>query len=142
MVMVLNALEVEPPLSPTYAPYKFFTQDVVFYDERLLDIIRPAQVQFSGITLSELADIIRVFGVEVETSYASSAALNHFRDMVVSALNHKNQAVIVNFCHRVLGEDGCGHFSPVGDYNQEYDSFLILDVARYKNKPFWVKAAD
>ena len=34
---------------------------------------------------------------------------------------------------------GDGHFSPVGGYHPEKDLVLILDTARFKYPPHWVK---
>jgi protoporphyrinogen oxidase len=54
----------------------------------------------------------------------------------------KNGFVIVNFLRRALGEEIGGHISPLGAYDEKSDRFLILDVARYKYPPVWVKTAD
>ena len=42
---------------------------------------------------------------------------------------------------RSLGQDTGVHISPVAAYDADADAFLILDVARYKYPPVWVKAA-
>jgi hypothetical protein len=39
----------------------------------------------------------------------------------------------------VIGQTGDGHFSPVGAYDPVSDSVLILDTARFKYGPHWVK---
>ena len=36
---------------------------------------------------------------------------------------------------------GEGHFSPLGAYDSKTDSFLLMDVARYKYPPVWVKTS-
>jgi hypothetical protein len=46
--------------------------------------------------------------------------------------------VIVNYDRAVLGQNGSGHVSPIGAYDEETDSVLVLDVARYKYPPVWV----
>lgn len=35
-----------------------------------------------------------------------------------------------------------GHISPLAAYDRETDRFMILDVARYKYPPVWVKTED
>ena len=40
-----------------------------------------------------------------------------------------------NVCARAGG----GHFSPIGGYHAPSDSALILDVARFKYPPYWVR---
>lgn len=39
-----------------------------------------------------------------------------------------------------MGKVGGGHFSPLGAYHASTDSFLIVDVAKYKYPPVWVAA--
>ena len=41
-----------------------------------------------------------------------------------------------------IGQEIGGHISPLAAYDDESDRFLILDVARYKYPPVWVKASD
>jgi hypothetical protein len=39
--------------------------------------------------------------------------------------------------------DGCagdGHFSPIGGFHTQRDLVLILDTARFKYAPHWVRA--
>ena len=43
---------------------------------------------------------------------------------------------------KALGEERGGHISPLGAYDEKADRFLILDVARYKYPPVWVKTSD
>ena len=43
---------------------------------------------------------------------------------------------------KTLGEERGGHISPLGAYDEKADRFLILDVARYKYPPVWVKTSD
>jgi hypothetical protein len=43
---------------------------------------------------------------------------------------------------RALGQQIGGHISPLAAYDAKADRFLILDVARYKYPPVWVKTAD
>ena len=41
-----------------------------------------------------------------------------------------------------LGQEKYGHISPLAAYDAKADRFLILDVARYKYPPVWVKTSD
>jgi hypothetical protein len=50
--------------------------------------------------------------------------------------------VIVNFNRASLGQEGEGHFSPLVAHDPASDSFLILDVARYKYPPAWVNSKE
>ena len=48
--------------------------------------------------------------------------------------------VVVNYLRKALGQVGGGHISPLAAYDPQNDSFLVLDVARYKYPPVWVTA--
>ncbi|KAK1747530.1 hypothetical protein QTG54_001493 [Skeletonema marinoi] len=48
---------------------------------------------------------------------------------------------MINYHRQGLGQVGGGHFSPLGSYHPPTDSFLIMDVAKYKYPPVWVGAA-
>ena len=48
----------------------------------------------------------------------------------------------MNFLRKALGEERGGYISPLGSYDEKADRFLILDVARYKYPPVWVKTSD
>ena len=50
--------------------------------------------------------------------------------------------MIVNYLRKALGEQIGGHISPLAAYDGKADRFLVLDVARYKYPPVWVKTAD
>ena len=50
------------------------------------------------------------------------------------------ESVLIASYHRgTLGQTGTGHFSPVAAYSPTHDSVLILDSARFKYDPHWVK---
>ena len=51
----------------------------------------------------------------------------------------KSTVMVVSFCRQSLGQTGDGHFSPIGGYDEEGDRVLVLDVARFKYPPYWVK---
>ena len=50
--------------------------------------------------------------------------------------------MIVNYYRKAMGEEVGGHISPLAAYDVKADRFLVLDVARYKYPPVWVKTAD
>ena len=58
-----------------------------------------------------------------------------------SALIDPYARVMINYDRKGLGQVGGGHFSPLGAYHEKTDSFLIMDVAKYKYPPVWVGAA-
>ena len=45
---------------------------------------------------------------------------------------------LLNYSRKAVGQDGDGHISPLAAYDADSDSFLVLDVARYKYPPVWI----
>lgn len=138
-VTVLNSLGIDAPDDPQIYPYKMFTQDNIFTDA-VLHHRRPLDVEKGGNTLEQLASIVSVLDVHVETVFANSLDLDGCRDTLVTALKSPNQRVIVDFNRKTLHQKGSGHFSPLAAYHSGEDRFLLMDVARYKSPPCWVTA--
>lgn len=47
--------------------------------------------------------------------------------------------LVVSYNRKILQQTGTGHFSPIAAYDPKTDSALILDTARFKYPPHWVK---
>jgi hypothetical protein len=141
MVMVLNAIGAPAPASPEYQPYTTFTQDNVLNEKT--DAIRSRDaILHRGMTLDQLGGILSLYPVMVEVHHAETGGVDEFRKLASESLARKNRFVIVNFQRKALGEVSGGHISPLAAYDERSDRFLILDVARYKYPPVWVKTAD
>jgi Phytochelatin synthase len=70
--------------------------------------------------------------------HAADLSAADMRARLMTAIGRPDSRVIVNFNRASLGQEGEGHFSPLVAYDPASDSFLILDVARYKYPPAWV----
>jgi hypothetical protein len=141
MVMVLNAIGAPAPTTPEFQPYTVFTQDNVLNEKT--DAIRSRDaILHHGMTLDQLGGILGLYPVGVEVHHAETGGVDEFRKLASETLATKNRFVIVNFLRKALGEEIGGHISPLGAYDEKSDRFLILDVARYKYPPVWVKTAD
>jgi Phytochelatin synthase len=141
IVMVLNALGVPAPAVPEYTPYRTFTQDNVL-DERT-DAILPREVLArQGMTLDQIGGILATQPVKAEVHHASDSSADEFRKLASAYLAEPGHFVIVNYLRKAIGEEIGGHISPLGAYDAKADRFLILDVARYKYPPVWVKTAE
>lgn len=140
--MVLNALvpKEERPRVPEWDPYRFFAQSVFFTPE--VEKIAPRKdVLNKGMTLQQLGDALATFPVRVEVCHASDKSAEAFRLDAKEVLS-SSHCLIVNYLRTGVGQVGGGHFSPLAAYHEKSDSFLILDVARYKYPPSWVKTTD
>jgi Phytochelatin synthase len=141
MVMVLNALGVPAPTTPEYQPYHTFTQDNLL--DASTDAVLPrAVLAKQGITLDQLGKLLAMHPVTVEVHHAGDASLDAFRAAARDHLAAKDHFVLVNYLRKALGQEIGGHISPLAAYDAKADRFLILDVARYKYPPVWVKASD
>jgi Phytochelatin synthase len=86
-------------------------------------------------TLNEFRnDLISVLTTTTNTADDDSSS-NH-------NMNNNNTMLVVSFSRASLQQTGDGHYSPVAAYHQATDSVLILDVARFKYPPYWVRVPD
>ncbi len=138
--VVLNSLGIEAPDEPQIYPYKMFTQDNIFTDE-VLHHRRPLDVEKGGSTLEQQAVVLQALHVGVETYFGSDLDLETCRRLLIDTLQSPDRRVIVDFNRKTLGQKGSGHFSPLAAYHEGEDRFLLMDVARYKAPPCWVKAS-
>ncbi|MGO9703124.1 MAG: phytochelatin synthase family protein [Xanthobacteraceae bacterium] len=141
IVMVLNALHTPAPTTPEYQPYHTFTQDNLL--DAHTDAILPREVLArQGMTLDQLGALLSLHPATVEVHHAEDGGLDVFRSSARDYLAAKDHFVIVNYLRKSIGQERGGHISPLAAYDAQADRFLILDVARYKYPPVWVKAAD
>lgn len=139
-VMVLNSLGVDAPDDPQIYPYKMFKQENIFTDE-VLHHRRPLEIEKGGNTLEQLATIFDALHVGVEVYFGSDLDVDGCRGKLIEVLEAADQRVIVDFHRKTLKQKGGGHFSPLAAYHEGEDRFLLMDVARYKLPPYWVKAS-
>ncbi|VIO94743.1 Phytochelatin synthase family protein [Brugia malayi] len=133
LVMVLNALEVDPG-RVWKSPWRF-------YHESMLDCCVPLDdIKKTGITLSQFACLAECNKLYTEVKYANSKSefLNILRENVKQCMAVDDTILVVSYNRQVLGQTGAGHFSPLGAYHEESDQILIMDVARFKYPPHWV----
>jgi hypothetical protein len=93
-------------------------------------------------TLDQLGGLLALHPLTIEVHHAANGGLDSFRAAARNYLAAKDHFVIVNYLRRAIGQQSGGHISPLAAYDAKADRFLILDVARYKYPPVWVKASD
>jgi hypothetical protein len=141
IVMLLNALDVPAPTTPEFEPFRTFTQDNVL-NEATEKILPQEILARQGMTLDQLGELIRSYGVQAEVHHAADSSLDEFRALAQDHLGSPDRHVAVNYLRRAIGQERGGHISPLAAYDAETDRFLILDVSRYKYPPVWVEADD
>lgn len=95
-------------------------------------------VSFSGLTLEELAKVLRAHGLQVTIVHAEHSDVASFRNAAQSALSEPLTFLVTNYDRRGLGQSGAGHISPIGAFSPSTDHLLVLDVAAYKYPYAWV----
>jgi hypothetical protein len=139
MVMIFNALQLPAPAVPEFDPYRTFTQDNVL-DARTEAILPRETIKKQGMTLDQLGLLLATQPVAVEVHHAADGSLAAFRSKAEEYLGKPDHFVVVNYLRKSIGQERGGHISPLAAYDKETDRFLILDVARYKYPPVWVRA--
>jgi len=138
-VIALNALSIEALESPVLGEYRMFTQEE-FFTKSVSAIINQKVVNERGLVLEELTDILKIFPLKVFKYEAKDLSIEEVRKLIVSALKNPHQCVLALYLRSELNQEGSGHWSPLAAYDSESDSFLVLDVAKYKYPPMWINA--
>lgn len=96
-----------------------------------------------GIQLRQFAGLLKANGLEAQLRVADSELQDEgIKAELVANLKTKNDFVIVNFARKALGQQGGGHISPLGAYDEQSDSFLLMDVNPNRASWVWVKSKD
>lgn len=136
-VTVLNAMPIEKPVDPAYAPYAYFTQSN-FFSPEVVKVISPQTVLTMGMTREEMAEVLRRQGVSATSVAGDTFTDDSLRSLLQKALGDDGQFVLANYFRANLGQVGGGHWSVLAAYDAESGRVLILDVAKYKYTPAWV----
>ncbi|CCI42660.1 unnamed protein product [Albugo candida] len=133
LAMCLNALQIDPG--------RLWKGTWRWYSEELFDCCTSLSVaREKGISLSEFLCLAKCNGVQTEEYRASKALkMDQFRSLVKRCCSDSSEIMVLNYSRIVLGQTGDGHFSPIGGYHADQDMVLLLDVARFKYPPHWVK---
>ncbi|KAL3816895.1 hypothetical protein ACHAXA_006971 [Cyclostephanos tholiformis] len=162
----LSGWSFDLPTDPRYNPYPYATQQDVLAGECVRDnviiergdgsggadgsprggsgvdgIFRPPY----GLSLEQAGKLLNChtsseWVVTVQNVDPSQVSLLKVRYDLKAALIDPDARVMINYDRRGLGQVGGGHFSPLGAYHVATDSFLVMDVAKYKYPPVWVGA--
>jgi glutathione gamma-glutamylcysteinyltransferase len=136
LVVALNALAIDPGRL-WKGPWRWFSE------EQLDCCVSLAQVQANGLTVDELACLATCNGATARLQRAESGSAEALRTVVAqSSRSGASPVLIASYSRRILGQTGSGHFSPLAGYHEEQDRVLILDVARFKYSPHWVRVED
>jgi hypothetical protein len=103
--------------------------------------INGKQVSDYGYEIRQLDEMLRANGVDTKlTIVDESKGEQDIRSELVENLKRRGDYVIVAFLREAVGERGGPHISPVGAYDAESDSFLVLDVNPANADWVWMPA--
>ncbi|MBW4449100.1 MAG: phytochelatin synthase family protein [Spirirestis rafaelensis WJT71-NPBG6] len=142
IVMVLNSLGIPAPEVPQYKPYRVFTQENFFSNEKTKKVLPAEVVSQKGMTLDQIGGLLASYNVKVNVYHAADTSIEKFRSLAAENLKQPGNFILINYLRKEIGQEKGGHISPLAAYNEQTDRFLILDVSRYKYPPVWVRAAD
>jgi hypothetical protein len=147
------------PVDRVYDPYPYATQqDILMGDCVANTVIGHESVRDGndvmygifkppyGLNLDQASNLIKChtfstdWDVTVQEVDPSKINLSKMRYDLKSALIDPDARVMINYDRKGLNQVGGGHFSPIGAYHAATDSFLVMDVAKYKYPPVWVGA--
>ena len=145
LAMVLNALNHDPKKT-WKGVWRWITEETLqceFPDSCGHSLDKVLQ---NGMSFKEFKALAHCHNVTI-TSYGvredsdKITTIDEFRQQVmdISSSGQAKSFLISNFSRKHLEQTGDGHFSPIGGYHKDLDLILIMDTARFKYPPFWVK---
>ncbi len=113
-------------------------RDAPFTEQGMFDMPQTTRVatqqlitEQKGLTLQEVADVLKSHGKSVEVFHASDSDVDEFRKVAMETLKESGHGlgVMVNYDMSRLGQVPLGgHHSPLGAYHVLSDRFLIFDT--------------
>ena len=87
------------------------------------------QVRDFGYQLRQFDEMLAANGLATRLTVVDEGmSLDAIRAALVDNLSRPGDYVIVNYRRDLVGQKGGGHISPLGAYDAETDSFLVMDV--------------
>jgi hypothetical protein len=91
--------------------------------------INGKQAADFGYQVRQLDEMLRANGVITKLTIVDENKVeDEIRSELVENLKQRGDYVIVSFLREAVGERGGAHISPLAAYDNESDSFLVLDV--------------
>ncbi len=92
-------------------------------------VIDGKQVRDPGYQLNQFDELLRAHGLVTRSVIVDATMTDEeIRTEMVANLERPGDFVVVNYRREEVGQRGGGHISPLGAYDAESDSFLVLDV--------------
>lgn len=149
---VLNSYrgKISLPHDPVFDPFPWATQEALVHDGCVQQAVADVDVVAKcGLGIGMVPGLLNCFlepqGYQAVAHPMDPAVMTveDMRALVTAALLDDDSRVVLNYDRGGIGQGptGHGHWSPIGAYSVETDSFLIMDVAKYKFPPVFVPSA-
>lgn len=127
LAVVLNALRIDPERVWLH-PWRWYSE--VSFD----CCLSLEHVERVGLTMDQLAAVAGCEGSKtvVLRDLDEKSARDLVRESVRGCPDGNTKIIAVCYDRSALSQTGSGHFSPIAAYDEDTDSALILDVARFK----------
>jgi len=157
----LSEWSFDLPVDPRYDPYPYATQENILTGDCVWNnVIQHGDGSTSGehggnvdgifkppygLSMEQSAKLLKChtseeWSVKVHEVDPSQLNLREMRYDLKASLIDPDARIMINYDRKGLGQVGGGHFSPLVAYHAPTDSFLVMDVAKYKYPPVWVGA--
>ena len=96
-----------------------------------------------GLQIRQLHKIFLIHGVKSKLRIVDKELSNeNITKELTANLSKSRDYVVINYKRSTIGQKGGGHISPLGAYDKNTNSFLIMDVNSSKYSWAWVTAED
>ena len=109
-----------------------------FFNSEAEQVSPRISVMLGGMSLGELAGLLRAHGAVVNVHHADEFTLGEVRDAVAANLSTERDYLVVNYQREVLGQPRVGHISPLAAYDGDSDLVLVMDTASHYYPHTWV----
>lgn len=134
LVMILNALDVDPGVV-WKGPWRW-------YHENMLDCCIPLDIiKTEGINLEQFACIAECNSLSTTCVRPGPDSEDSFRQVVNEFSERDDAFIVATYSRKILQQTGDGHFSPIAGFHPKRDLVLIMDTARFKYPPHWIKVS-
>jgi hypothetical protein len=104
--------------------------------------INGKEMKDFGYQLRQFDELLRAHDLVTRISVVDDRKSEEaIREDLVGNLKRRGDYVVVNYRREVVGQRGGGHISPLGAYDADSDSFLVLDVNPASAGWIWLPAA-
>ena len=93
------------------------------------------KIRQNGVNFHEFACLARCNGLDVKKFQANRSSRDHFLQTIKDTCSTTDKIVVLAYSRKALQQTGDGHYSPIGGYDPETNTALVMDVARFKVRP-------